>query len=247
VAHVKNTFLIAGLLQTVSHEQPLDLASLAEHGVSPALAAHYARSGWLERLGAGVYRLSGARLDRDQCLLFLQRRMPGLHVGAKTALAWQGVRHYLSLVEELSLWGDRHDALPAWFISEFPSSYRSWALFNPETVSKGLFTPPDVKPGVLVSVRERAVLELLRDVRTSSDLEEARHLFFSTQGLRLPVLGQLLEGCTSVKTVRLFLMWAKEAENIDLSQLRQDFTLPTGSSLRWVGKLSDGTKLVLPA
>jgi hypothetical protein len=247
MADIKNTFLISSLLQKVSHEQPLDLALLAEHGVSPALAAHYARSGWLERLGTGVYRFSGARLDRDQCLLFLQRKLPGLHVGGKTALAWQGIRHYLSPTDELSLWGDRHEALPAWFVSEFPSSYRSWALFNPSTVSKGLFTPPDVNPGVLVSVRERAVLELLRDVRTSSDLEEARHLFFATQGLRLPVMGQLLEECKSVKTVRLFLLWAKQAENIDLSQLRRDFTLPTGSSLRWIGKLPDGTKLVLPA
>lgn len=247
MADIKNTFLINSLLQAVSHEQPLDLASLAKHGVSPALAAHYARSGWLERLGTGVYRFSGSRLDRDQCLLFLQSKVPGLHVGGKTALAWQGIRHFLSPVDGLSLWGDRHAALPAWFISEFSSSYRSLALFNPATVSKGLFTPPDVNPGVLVSVRERAVLELLRDVRTSSDLEEAHQLFFATQGLRLVVLGQLLEGCSSVKTVRLFLLWAKQAENIDLGQLSRDFTLPTGSSLRWIGKLRDGTKLVLPA
>lgn len=247
MADIKNTFLINSLLKAVSHEQPLDLVALAEHGVSPALAAHYARSGWLERLGTGVYRFSGARLDRDQCLLFLQHKLPGLHVGGKTALAWQGIRHYVSPIDELTLWGDRHKALPAWFVSEFPSSYRSWALFSPATLSKGFFTPPDVNPGVLVSVREKAVLELLRDVRTASDLEEAHHLFFATQGLRLPMLGELLEGCTSVKTVRLFLLWAKQTENIDLGQLRRDFTLPTGSPLRWIGKLPDGTKLVLPA
>jgi hypothetical protein len=130
MADIKNTFLISSLLQKVSHEQPLDLALLAEHGVSPALAAHYARSGWLERLGTGVYRFSGARLDRDQCLLFLQRKLPGLHVGGKTALAWQGIRHYLSPTDELSLWGDRHEALPAWFVSEFLSIVGSVQSFD---------------------------------------------------------------------------------------------------------------------
>lgn len=37
-----------------------------------------------------------------------------------------------------------------------------------------------------------------------------------------------------------------EAENIDVEQLRVRYVLPTGSSSRWIGKLADGTKLVLP-
>jgi hypothetical protein len=56
VADMESTFLINSLLRAVSHERPLDLAALAEHGISPALAAHYARTGWLQRLARGVYR-----------------------------------------------------------------------------------------------------------------------------------------------------------------------------------------------
>ncbi|MDP1712926.1 MAG: AbiEi antitoxin N-terminal domain-containing protein, partial [Candidatus Nanopelagicaceae bacterium] len=239
--------LINGLLRSVRHDQPLDLKTLANHGVSAALAAHYSRTGWLTRLGPGVYAFPGGRLDRDQCLLFLQGRTDGLHVGGKTALAWQGVTHYLSTVETLSLWGVEKTTLPSWFISQFPSSYRSWALLNNKVAGRGLFTPPELTPHVKVSERERALLELLRDIRTEVDLEEARHLFFATKGMRIKNAGELLEGCTNVRTVRLFLMWGHESDNIDVGQLRAKYILPTGSPSRWIGKLADGTKLVLPA
>lgn len=228
------------------HDKPLNLETLAKHNVSAALAAHYARTGWLTRLGPGVYAFPGGRLDRDQSLLFLQGRIDRLHVGGKTALAWQGVTHFLSSVETLTLWGTEKTTLPNWFINQFPSNYRSWALLNNKVADKGLFTPPELTSQVKVSVRERALLELLRDIRTEMDLEEARQLFFATKGMRVKNAGELLEGCTNVRTVRLFLMWGQEADNIDVEQLRVRYVLPTGSSSRWIGKLADGTKIVLP-
>jgi len=247
VADIESNFLINGLLRSVRHDQPLDLKTLANHRVSGALAAHYSRTGWLTRLGPGVYAFPGGRLDRDQCLLFLQERIIGLHVGGKTALAWQGVTHYLSTVETLTLWGEEKTTLPSWFVSQFPSNYRSWSLLNNKVAGRGLFTPPELTPHVKVSARERALLELLRDIKTEVDLEEARHLFFATKGMRVKHAGELLEGCTNVRTVRLFLMWGHEADNINVEQLRAKYILPTGSSSRWIGKLADGTKLVLPA
>jgi hypothetical protein len=242
-----STFLINGLLREVSHEQPLDLARLHNSGISPALAAHYARTGWLERLARGVYCVAGARLDRDQSLIFLQGRVGGLHVGARTALAWQGVRQYLEARERLTMWAAVRGDLPAWFTERFPGSLTSLSLFDDATEEAGIVTPPAVTDGVRVSSRERALLELLREVRTALQLQEARELFFATLGLRAAVLGELLTGCTSVKTVRLFLMWATEAGNVDVGALRDRFDLPTGSASRWIGTLADGTKLVLPA
>lgn len=246
-ADTGSTFLINGLLREVSHEQPLDLAVLARHGISPALAAHYARTGWLERLAKGVYCVAGARLDRDQSLLFLQDRIEGLHVGGRTALAWQGVRQYLEARERLTMWATTRGDLPEWFTERFPGTLTSLSLFDEATMKSGIVTPPAVTDGVRVSSRERALLELLREVRTSLQLQEARELFFATLGLREPLMGELLTGCTSVKTVRLFLMWATEAGNVDVQALRTTFALPTGSASRWIGTLADGTKLVLPA
>lgn len=247
VADIESNFLINGLLRSVRHDRPLDLKTLAKNRVSAALAAHYARTGWLMRLGPGVYAFPGGQLNRDQCLLFLQGFANGLHVGGKTALAWQGITHYLPSVETLTLWGTEKITLPNWFIEQFPANYRSWSLFNNKVASHGLFTPPELTPQVKVSTRERALLELLRDIRTEADLEEARHLFFATKGMRVKNVGELLVSCTNVRTVRLFMMWSHEAGNVDVKQLRAKYALPTGSSSRWIGKLADGTKLVLPA
>jgi len=247
VADTGSTFLINGLLRVVSHEQPLDLTTLGQNGISAALAAHYARTGWLERLTTGVYCVAGARLDRDQSLIFLQGRIEGLHVGGRTALAWQGVRQYLEAQERLTMWASVRGDLPEWFTERFPGHLTSLSLFDDATKESGIITPPAVTDGVRVSSRERALLELLREVRTALQLQEARELFFATLGLRAAVLGELLTGCTSVKTVRLFLMWATEAGNVDVDALRDRFELPTGSASRWIGTLADGTKLVLRA
>jgi hypothetical protein len=225
----------------------MDLAMLDAQGVSAFLAAKHARSGWLKRLSQGVYALAGDTLNRDQCLLFLQGQITGLHVAGKTALAWQGVRHNLSLREHLMLWGDDKRAkLPKWFVDQFPASYRSTTLFSSKVTSSGVGTPPGLLDGVQVSVPERAVLEMLYEVGKSQDLEEARNLFESVRGLRFEVMGELLSQCTSVKTVRLFLLWARETEVLNVHTLREKYSLPVGSTSRWIGHMADGTILSLP-
>lgn len=220
---------------------------LDAQGVSAFLAAKHARSGWLRRLAQGVYAFAGDTLNRDQCLLFLQDHISGLHVAGKTALAWQGVRHNLSLREHLMLWGDDKRAkLPPWFVGQFPASYRSTTLFNPKASASGIGTPPGILEGVRVSVPERAVLEMLYEVGKLQDMEEAKNLFEGLRGLRFEVMGELLSQCASVKTVRLFLLWAKETEVLNVSALREKYTLPVGSSSRWMGRMADGTLLSLP-
>ena len=225
----------------------MDLAMLDAQGVSAFLAAKYARSGWLRRLAQGVYAFAGDTLNREQCLLFLQSQISGLHVAGKTALAWQGVRHNLSPQEPLVLWGDDKRAkLPLWFVDQFPASYRSTTLFSSKATTSGIGTPPGLLKGVHVSVPDRAVLEMLYEVGKSQDMEEARNLFEGLRGLRLEVMGELLSQCTSVKTVRLFLLWANETEVLNVSALREKYSLPVGSSSRWMGRMADGTLLSLP-
>lgn len=239
--------LIKSLLVSVPRGRPMDIAMLDVQGVSAFLAAKHARSGWLKRLAQGVYAFAGDTLNRDQCLLFLQGQISGLHVAGKTALAWQGVRHNLSVREQLMLWGDDKRAkLPLWFVDQFPASYRSTALFSSKAISVGIGTPPGLLEGVRVSVPERAVLEMLYEVGKSQDMEEAKNLFESLRGLRFEVMGELLSQCTSVKTVRLFLLWAKETEVLNVGALRDKYSLPVGSSSRWMGRMADGTILSLP-
>lgn len=239
--------LIKGLQASAPRGRPMDLAMLDEQGVSAFLAAKYARSGWLKRLSQGVYAFAGDTLNRDQCLLFLQAQIKGLHVGGKTALAWQGVRHNVTAREHQTLWGDDKRAkLPKWFVEEYPSTYRSTSLFKQEGLVFGIGTPLGLLSGLQVSEPERAVLEMLYEVGKSQDLEEARNLFESLRGLRFEIMGELLSQCTSVKTVRLFLLWAKETEILDVIALREKYPLSVGSASRWMGRMADGTLLSLP-
>lgn len=227
---------------------PFDLATLESLGVSPQLAARYVTGGWLVRLGHGVYAFPNDDFDVSGALRFLQQRVAGLHLGGRSALSMQGVRHNLSPHETLVLWGDVRFALPPWFTSRFPARYASARLFDwpDESLARAtLHTPPGVADGLLVSVPERAVLELLYDVGTHQSLEEARNLFDGLRSPRKHLLGQLLSCCTSVKAVRLLLTWARETELVDVDNLLSQYPVRVGSSTRWMSRLDDGTLLSL--
>lgn len=227
---------------------PFDLATLSQFGVSPQLAAHYADGGWLVRLAHGVYAFPNDEFGVYGALKFLQHRVPGLHVGGKSALALQGVRHNLGSREALVLWGDGRFALPAWFTSRFPARYVHARLFDwPDTVLAGktLTTPPGLPEDLRVAAPERAVLEMLYEAGVKQSLEEARNLFDGLRSPRKDLLGQLLSCCASVKAVRLFLTWARETSLVDVDALLEQHPVRTGSNTRWMSRLDDGTLLSL--
>jgi hypothetical protein len=227
---------------------PFDLVLLAEQGVSAQLAAKYVEGGWLSRLAQGVYAFQVDTLTSDGSIKFLQTRLPGLHFAGKTALSLQGVRHNLSPQDKLVLWGDARSTLPSWFVSRFPARYVSARLFDWSDdfpAAKSLTTPPGSADGLLVSVPERAVLELLYDVGTKQGVEEAHNIFAGLRNLRKDVLGKLLASCTSVKTVRLLLTWSRETGVVDADSLLSQYRIHVGSEKRWMARLKDGTLLSL--
>ena len=227
---------------------PFDLAMLESFGVSPQLAARYAESGWLVRLAHGVYAFPNDDFDVNGALRFLQEKVAGLHVGGKSALAQQGVRHNLATRDTLVLWGDARFVLPSWFTTRFPARYVNARLFDwpDETLAgKTLHTPPGQATGLRLAVPERAVLELLYETGTRQSLEETRNLFDGLRSPRKDVLGRLLSCCTSVKTVRLFLTWARETGVVDVDALLEQYPVRAGSNKRWMSRLDDGTLLSL--
>lgn len=230
--------------------EPFDLGGLKALGISAVLAAKYVESGWLVRLGQGVYAFAGDDWSAHGGIKLLQNRVRGLHLAGKSALALQGVRHNLARRESLVLWGDaRPYTLPIWFTTRFPARYVGTQLFDwPQQAgldAKTVHTPPGVTEGLIVSVPERAVLELLHDVGTKQSVEEAMALFENLRNPRVAVMGQLLSCCTSVKTVRLFLAWARETELLDVDALLSMYSIPVGSSSRWVTRLKDGNLMSL--
>ncbi|MCY1275374.1 Transcriptional regulator, AbiEi antitoxin, Type IV TA system [compost metagenome] len=227
---------------------PFGLAELERFGVSPQRAARYADSGWLVRLGHGVYAFPNDNFGAHSAVKFLQQRVPGLHIGGKSALAMQGVRHNLGSRDKLVLWGDARFTLPDWFTSRFPARYVHACLFDwpsPTFAANTLITPPGQLEGLMVAVPERAILELLYEVGVKQSLEEARNLFDGLRSPRKELLGQLLSCCTSVKAVRLFLTWARETGVVDVDALLSQHEVRTGSYKRWMSRLEDGTILSL--
>jgi len=209
-------------------------------GISADLAVHYARSGWLKRLARGVYRRPGEALLLHPSLVVLQQQIPGLHVGGKSALEWYGVRHYVSQQPVLLLYGWVTARLPDWFGKHFPSEYHRKRLFNekPEQMpGVGRFENLDNAP--LVSMPERALLELLDEVGVRQPLQEAREIAEGTYSLRAEVLMDLLKRCTSVKTVRLCLRLGHEL-SLPWANKLDRAALPKGSGSPWISRSKDG-------
>lgn len=220
-----------------------DLAGLE---ISADLAVHYVRAGWLKRLTRGVFCRPDDTLALHPSLLLLQRRLTGLHVGGKSALDWYGVRQYVAQQPVLQLYGWVAGRLPEWFTERFPAEYHRKRLFDEQPDALLHSGPFEQRSGApLVSAPERALLELLGDVGVRQSLQEARELVESSYTLRANVLRDLLQRCTSVKTVRLCLQLGREASLPWVARL-DPATLPTGSDRPWVSRSADGL-LILEA
>ncbi len=224
---------------------PLDTATLQDHGISSALAHEYVKSGWLERLGRGVFMFAGDELERDPTLRFLERKLPRLHVASKTALAWHGFRQNVAHRETLILWGVRKGSLPTWFLDRFPARYSSARLFDEELPGNSDLAPlPESPDGPKVSAPERALLEMLSEVGVHQPIEEARGIMESVRQLRVRQLTTLLEHCRTTKAIRLCVVWAEELGLPWAEKARDAVGERTGSS-RWVWRLKDGRTLIL--
>lgn len=221
-------------------------AWLAERRVSPQLAYHYVRKGWLKRLASGVFVRPGTPIDPVASLRVLAEKGCLHHVGGRTALAWSGFQHNVSpTAERLVLFRHKGKKVPPWFLQSFATRVVVRALFN-ELPEKPLYIGvQDAYPGVPVADPERAVLEMLSDVPQHQSLEEAENLMQGMVSMRVDVVRDLLKCCRSVKTVRLFLHFANNLELPCASALAAD-QFPTGSNSRYVRKLPSGTLIIKP-
>lgn len=239
------TGIIKEVVATFPKERPISSRQLRQAGVSNELARIYVKSGWLQRFERGTFGFKGAELNLQGSLEFLAERHPGLHVGGKTALSWRGALHNIPFQETLSLWGPRNVRIPAWFQERFPCRYTSRQLFEEELPSSaGISTIPTKHGTVPISEPERAILELLSEVGTHQEIDEARHTLELLGSLRIESLLPLLTHCRQIKSARLCIQWAAELGLPWAVQAGETLRGVTGGS-RWVRKLANGTTLIL--
>jgi hypothetical protein len=96
----------------------------------------------------------------------------------------------------------------------------------------------------LVSVPERALLEMLGEVGIRQGVEEARNIMEGIQSVRLEILEPLLKHCRRVKVIRLCVLWAEELNLPWAAEARKATAKKLGRS-RWTSRLKDGTTLIL--
>lgn len=62
---------------------PIGSACLRRSGISNDLSDQYVRSGFVQRLGRGVFMHTGDQLQLDPTLVFFESKITGLHVAVK--------------------------------------------------------------------------------------------------------------------------------------------------------------------
>lgn len=199
---------------------------LTARSYSGSLLSRYVSSGWLRSPAHGVYCRPGSTLSW-QSVVFSLQRLEGLpvHVGGRYAMTWRGLDHYLRFgPATVTLFGAAH--LPAWAnrlgLSErfelrsdaklgFPALARASLEDAKALRENGLESLPGQLPTcpIVVSMAERAILELLVEAPGRTSIGEADAILQGLAGLRPVLVSRLLHRCRSVKVKRLFLSLAE--------------------------------------
>jgi hypothetical protein len=187
-------------------------AALRAQGISRALLHHYVQRRWLDQVERGIYRRPGDAPGWQAALHTVQREM-GLpvHAGGLTALELQGYGHYMG-ERALFLCAPPRTRLPAWFEGAAGRSVRFTPTnFLTEAQQESLRSVTAEGVSIIVSLPERAALEMLYHVPGQVGFREALEIVSGLASLNMHLMQVLLEKCSSVKTKRLFLYCARES------------------------------------
>ena len=213
--------LLGPLLDQVPPGFLVDARWLAANGMDAGSVQGYVDRGWLERLVRGVYRRplrgggAGQRIvPWKTALLSLQWVMKyDVHMGGRSAI---DLLSFASLPDHsVHIYGDT----PAW-LSRVPTD-------RPFTVH-GRKHFKDDETGILETARdpdwsllmtkwlwqmkasscERALLEVLVDLRSAADFDDVDIIFRSVTLVSPPLMTEVLVACQSIKLRRLFFVFA---------------------------------------
>ncbi|MFZ0453449.1 MAG: type IV toxin-antitoxin system AbiEi family antitoxin domain-containing protein [Ignavibacteriaceae bacterium] len=201
-------------------------SSLEAKGYKKDLLKKYVKSGWLESLGYGAYKLANDYVEWYGGIFALQtQKESNIHPGGKTALILKGYSHYLSSsLNKVDLFGNKADLLPKWFKDnnwEHLINYIQTKMFdysNADYYTKILHKDFEL----LISSPELASMEMLYLVPKDQSFDEASKIMEGLTTLRPQLVQNLLEEYNSVKVKRLFLYMAEKHDHSWFNELNLD-------------------------
>lgn len=203
----------------------IDTACLRARGIDSKSTHNYVSQGWLEPIVRGVYRrplsnrVESDKLSWQVVLLSLQQIMGyNLHLGGRSALGFAGYTQFITTGEKqyVDFYGDA----PSW-LKRLPTrdkiTLNGPTLFGKDSVGLIDRIPITYKRNwsvdiwhwpARISSPERALLEMIDQLRESSDFNYMELYFETLHSLRPELLMSLLKACRSVKVRRLFFVFA---------------------------------------
>jgi len=186
---------------------------LNEQGFYPTLLDRYKKSGWLDSVGRGAYKLAADTVGWKGAVFGLQKGYPEtLHVGGISALELHGSTHFVRMSPKTNiyLYSRSVQKLPTW-ASRCDWTEASLKLIHTGFLDTdiGLIDFSDGDFSITVSCRERAMLEMLYSVNTLFSLVDCNLIMENLNTLMPDMVQSLLNRCHSVKAARLFLFLAK--------------------------------------
>jgi len=227
---------------------------LQKQGYSRQLIYKYVNNGWLSACGPGAYCRPATEVSWQGLVASWQNvSLNRWHVGGESALYLQGHAHYLPLGGERHVHLYGRGAVPGWVKGQLLDAvlvFHARRLFAEDAQSAGLksWTSPIKKWPLMLSEPERAMLEILADVRDEFSFTHAAEMMMGLTTLRPGRVMDLLQSCTHIKARRLFLFLADYYQHPWLTKVDAG-QLDLGSGKRSVvqgGKLDMSYLITVP-
>ena len=242
---------IKKILDLVPRDSLLFSSWMARQGIDRKEQTLYVRSGWLERVAQGVYKIAGSSPTLYGAVASYNTQLgKHCHVGASSALDLRGFSHFVAMGKPLGfLFTDKDSRLPGWFEKtewDMTVKYFTTSVFGSE---KGLETYDYNGSTLLISSPERAFMECLLLSPDQFSLLDSYYVMEMMTTLRPSLVQELLEECSSIKVKRLFLYMAEKAGHswfraLDLSKIN------LGSGVRNIsatGRFISKYQMIIPA
>jgi hypothetical protein len=235
---------------TLHKQGTVFLASWLEGAsISRNLQAYYRRSGWLKAIGTGAFIRPNDTVEWQGGLYALQTQANSpIHVGAMTALAMQGMAHYIRMGRETAyLFASPKTPYPTWFKNHDWGTDIQFVRTSMLSEELGITEHQEKTFSLRISSPERAILECLYLAPEKLDLVECYQVMEGLTTLRPKLLQSLLEQCGSIKVKRLFLYMAKKAGHDWFKRLdTEKLELGTGSRTITKGVYNAEFSIMIP-